>query len=47
MRYTTPCAAIKDAFRDGAFDRIHHAKHPGEARLYASVVQGGAVAVGQ
>lgn len=45
-RFTTPCATIKGAFADGEFDRIHAAKHPGQARLYASVVVGGPITVG-
>ncbi len=40
-KYTTPCFKIQDAFRDGEFTRISQKTHPGEARVYARVLQGG------
>ena len=40
-RYTTPCFKIEAAFRGGAFTRISQKTHPGEARVYARVLQGG------
>lgn len=45
-RYTTPCANIAGAFRDGDFARILATTHPGDARAYAAVVEAGVIAVG-
>lgn len=40
-RYTTPCFKIQASFRESRFERILAKTHPGEARLYARVLQGG------
>ncbi len=45
-RPTTPCKTIRGSFRDGDFNRIHHALHPGESRVYARVLREGVVRVG-
>lgn len=45
-RPTTPCKTIRGSFRDGEFNRIHHALHPGESRVYARVLREGTVRVG-
>ena len=44
--YTTPCAKNARWFIDGKFNRMHANKHPGESRVYARVLQGGAIATG-
>jgi len=41
-----PCATNRPWFVDGDFMRIHHERHPGDSRLYASVVAPGEVAAG-
>ena len=40
-KYTTPCFKIEAAFRGGEFTRISQKTHPGDARVYARVLQGG------
>lgn len=45
-RYTQPCKNIAAAFTDGDFGRVEAARHPGDARVYARVVEGGTVATG-
>lgn len=45
-RPTTPCKTIRGSFRGGDFNRIHHQLHPGESRVYARVLRGGVVRVG-
>ena len=42
----TPCAKNASWFIDGDFLRMSEHRHPGEARLYARVISGGPVAVG-
>lgn len=44
--YTTPCGKIAGCFTGGDPGRISQALHPGWSRLYASVVRGGTVRVG-
>jgi MOSC domain-containing protein YiiM len=44
--YTTPCSKIAASFSEGYFNRIHQKKFPGESRLYARVLQGGALQPG-
>lgn len=44
--WAPPCRTIARAFTDGRFDRIDRDKHPGWARAYAWVIDGGTVAVG-
>ncbi|MDP9313689.1 MAG: MOSC domain-containing protein [Chloroflexota bacterium] len=45
--YTVPCSNIADSFQDGEFKRISQKLHPGESRLYARVLRGGTLLVGQ
>lgn len=45
--YATPCKTIRDSFLDGDFTRISPKNHPGESRVYARVLQGGMIRVGQ
>ena len=45
--YTVPCKNIAASFVDGNFKRIAQTAHPGEARLYARVLQTGSLRVGQ
>lgn len=45
-RYTTPCQTIAGSFRDGDFKRIAHQTHAGWSRVYAQVLTGGAITVG-
>jgi MOSC domain-containing protein YiiM len=41
--YTTPCKTIRHCFAGGAFNRIHHSRHPGWSRTYARVLQQGLI----
>jgi MOSC domain-containing protein YiiM len=43
---TTPCRKIAACFADRRFDRIHHDRHPGWSRWYASVRTGGTIRPG-
>lgn len=45
-RFTNPCRTIAGAFAGGAIERIHQDRHPGWSRLYARVLRGGTVRVG-
>ncbi|TAK25041.1 MAG: MOSC domain-containing protein [Chloroflexota bacterium] len=45
-RYTVPCQKIAGSFKDGVFDRINQELHPGQARVYARVVEPGLIATG-
>ncbi|MBA3439948.1 MAG: MOSC domain-containing protein [Pyrinomonadaceae bacterium] len=45
--YTVPCKNIAASFVNGEFKRIAQTTHPGEARLYARVLQTGFLRVGQ
>jgi MOSC domain-containing protein YiiM len=45
-RHTTPCKNIRGSFRDGEFSRMSQALHPGDSRLYARVLVGGEIGVG-
>ncbi len=45
-RYTTPCNNLVHSFKGGNFNRVHHSKHPGWSRVYARVLQGGSIRVG-
>ncbi len=45
--YAGPCLTIADSFVGGKFKRISQKVHPGEARLYARVVQTGRLETGQ
>lgn len=44
--YAAPCKTIKGVFRDGIFTRISDKVHPGESRVYARVLRGGAIQPG-
>jgi len=44
--YTTPCWKNARWFKDGDFMRMDQGQHPGDARLYARVVEEGVVAQG-
>lgn len=44
--YCTPCRKIAGAFADGGFSRLQHGQHPGRSRLYARVLAGGRLALG-
>jgi len=45
-RFTSPCANITAAFRDGDFSRVSETRHPGWSRVYARVVTGGSLNTG-
>ena len=45
--YTTPCNTIPAYFADGQFQRIAQKLHPGWSRVYARVLNGGTLKVGQ
>ena len=44
--FTTPCRNIGNYFSDGDFTRVLHSKNPGEARVYAKVIEPGELAAG-
>jgi len=44
--YTTPCWKNAQSFRDGAVERMSQSRHPGDSRVYARVLQGGEICVG-
>ena len=44
--FASPCAKNAQFFADGDFTRMMESRHPGEARLYASVINEGTVRVG-
>ena len=44
--YTTPCWKNARWFKDGDIGRMSQARHPGESRVYARVLNGGAIHVG-
>lgn len=41
-----PCSTIAAAFSDRNFNRINEKKHPGWSRMYARILQGGAIVPG-
>lgn len=45
--YTSPCNTIPASFVDGKYQRISQKVHPGYSRLYARVLRGGRLRVGQ
>jgi MOSC domain-containing protein YiiM len=45
--YTSPCNTIPASFSDGWYQRISQKVHPGWSRVYARVLQGGRLRVGQ
>lgn len=44
--FTEPCRHIAFSFSDGAIRRIHDAAYPGWSRVYAKVLEPGAITVG-
>jgi MOSC domain-containing protein YiiM len=44
--YTAPCKVIAGSFVNREFKRISQKAHPGDSRLYARVLRGGRLAVG-
>lgn len=44
--YTVPCKTIRASFLGGDFTRISQKLHPGESRVYASVVKPGRIVTG-
>jgi MOSC domain-containing protein YiiM len=44
--YTVPCRTIRGLFRDGRPARVGQRANPGWSRVYARVLEGGALAVG-
>jgi MOSC domain-containing protein YiiM len=45
-KYTSPCHKIAASFEGGEFVRISQELHPGRSRVYARVLEGGLVRVG-
>lgn len=45
--YTAPCNQIADSFTDRVHRRMDHTRNPGWSRVYARVLHGGVVRVGQ
>ena len=46
-KYTTPCNTIPAYFADGQYQRISQKLHPGWSRVYARVLKGGRLRIGQ
>lgn len=44
--YATPCSKNAQWFVNGDFTRMLQSRHPGESRLYARVLRGGALTTG-
>lgn len=44
--YAEPCAKNARWFVDGKFGRMKQSRHPGESRVYARVIKGGAIKAG-
>ncbi|HXJ83755.1 MAG TPA: MOSC domain-containing protein [Candidatus Methylomirabilis sp.] len=44
--YAKPCWKNAQWFQDGAVDRMSQSRHPGESRVYARVLGGGEIRVG-
>jgi MOSC domain-containing protein YiiM len=42
-RYTSPCANITGAFKDGDYSRVSQKRHAGDSRVYARVLRPGAI----
>ena len=45
-RFTSPCANIRGAFRDGDSSRVSQKRHPGWSRVYARVLRPGEIRTG-
>ena len=41
----TPCWKIADSFTEGNYDRMSHAKYPGDTRWYCKVLQTGKISI--
>ncbi len=46
-RYTTPCNSMEPSFLDGNYARLSQKANPGYSRVYARVLRGGRLVVGQ
>jgi len=46
-RYTEPCKLIAESFIGRAFRRVDQDKNPGWSRVYAKVISGGTIRIGQ
>jgi MOSC domain-containing protein YiiM len=46
-RYTTPCNSMIPSFADGNFARLSQKANPGYSRVYARVLRGGRLIIGQ
>lgn len=44
--YATPCSKNAQWFTDRTFTRMDPDRHPGESRVYARIIEGGAIATG-
>ena len=44
--YATPCWKNAQSFRDGAVERMSQSRYPGDSRVYARVLRGGEISVG-
>lgn len=44
--YTTPCATIKAAFREGDYSVVAQKRRPGHSRVYARVLEAGEIRPG-
>ena len=44
--YTVPCSNIQESFTQGNIQRISQDRHPGWSRVYARVLQGGMLTIG-
>ncbi|MFN2530351.1 MAG: MOSC domain-containing protein, partial [Pyrinomonadaceae bacterium] len=45
--YTSPCKSIPESFVDGQYQRISQKDNPGFSRVYARVLRGGVLRIGQ
>ena len=45
-QFATPCSKNARWFIDGRYNRMHASRHPGESRVYARVLAGGAIRTG-
>jgi MOSC domain-containing protein YiiM len=46
-KYTSPCNSMEPSFSDGNYARISQKANPGYSRVYARVLKGGRLVVGQ
>lgn len=44
--YATPCSKNARWFVDGRYNRMHAGRHPGESRVYARILEGGRISIG-